>query len=53
MARGYSVHGYTGFNCWITWECGACGEQGDIQTDSDDGEVLADIEHFCEVDDDN
>lgn len=51
MARGNSPSGYTGFGCWISWECGACGEQGDIQTDSDDGNVMEAIQHWCEVDD--
>lgn len=39
------------FGVWVSWECGACGEQGDIQTDSTDGDVWAEIEHTCEVDD--
>lgn len=49
MAR--SLVDGTSFGCWISWECGACGERDDIQTDSDDGTVIADIDHYCEVDD--
>lgn len=33
------------------WECGACGVQGEEYSDSTDGEVWAEIEHTCEVDD--
>lgn len=51
MARGHTAHGYTGFGYWITWQCGACGASDDIQGDSNDGNVIEDIEHFCEVDD--
>lgn len=41
----------TSFGCWVSWECGACGERGEVQTDTTDGEVFAWIDHTCEVDD--
>lgn len=50
MARGHTARGYTGFGIWISWECGACGDSDEIQADSDDGNVNADIDHYCEVD---
>jgi hypothetical protein len=40
------------FGVWITWECGACGEQDDIQIQETSQTVIADIDHYCEADDD-
>jgi hypothetical protein len=41
----------TAFSFWISWECGACGEEGDIQMSETDQTVMADIDHYCEADD--
>ncbi|MFE7077894.1 hypothetical protein ACFU96_48255 [Streptomyces sp. NPDC057620] len=41
-----SSGGFTGISLAGTWECGACGANGDGWYDADDGLVLHD-DHVC------